>query len=441
MKRPSLPRAAFAVLAALAAVVTAVAVVMSNGTGGRGGGSTAGPHELPRSAAPAASGSWAGAWSTSPAAAEPNSGRGFAGRSLRNVVHTTLAGSRARITLSNLFGDRPLTIGHASLAVAAAGGPAAVPGSMRVLLFGGRPMVTIPAGRTAVSDPVHLAVGYGADLLVTTYSPTPSGPVTYHPHARQVSYLAQGDRTEDTGGAPYTARTPYWRYVSAVDVWSSDAQGAVVVLGDSITDGVSSTVGANRRWTDFLARRLRTEPGAPRYGVLNQGISGNRVLLGGVGASPRNNPSGLERFDRDVLSRTGVRAVVVELGVNDIMRRPRQTDPARITAGLRELVARAHARGLRVIGATLAPFGGRVGLGPEQERVRQGVNARIRAGDVFDGVVDFDVALRDPAAPQRLLPAYDCGDHLHPSDAGFRAMAQALDLGLLKGDRPAAQQL
>ncbi|MFI9238306.1 SGNH/GDSL hydrolase family protein [Streptomyces sp. NPDC053079] len=440
MNRPPLSRgAAYAVLAALAAVVTAVTAVICVGAGGHGGRPGSGPHETPGSAAPAASGSWVGAWSTSPAAAEPNTARGYAGRSIRNVVRGTLAGTRARIHLSNLFGDRPLTIGHASIAVAAGPTtPAAAPGSMRALTFGGRPAVTIPAGRAAVSDPVRLTVDHGADLLVTTYSPTPSGPVTYHPHARQVSYLAQGDRTENRDGNAYTARTPYWRYVTGVDVWSTEAQGSVVVVGDSITDGVSSTVGANHRWTDFLARRLREEPGAPRYGVLNQGISGNRVLLGGVGANPRNNPSGLERFDRDVLSRTGVRVVVVELGVNDIMRRPRQTDPARITAGLRELVARAHARGLRVIGATLAPFGGRTGLGREQELVRQGVNAEIRQGDVFDEVVDFDRALRDPANPLRLLPAYDCGDHLHPSDAGYRAMADALDLDALRG-RAAAE--
>ncbi|MEU4210467.1 SGNH/GDSL hydrolase family protein [Streptomyces sp. NPDC026206] len=440
MNRPPLSRgAAYAVLAALAAVVAAVPALIFAGAGGSGGRPGAGAPETPRSAAPAAAGGWVGAWSTSPAAAEPNTGHGYAGRSIRNVVHTTLAGSMARIHLSNLFGDRPLTVGHASLAVAAApGSPAAAPGSMRSLTFGGRPAVTIPAGQATVSDPVRLTVEYAADLLVTTYSPVPSGPVTYHPHARQVSFLAQGDRVAERGGNAYTGRTPYWRYVTAVDVWSTEAQGAVVVVGDSLTDGVSATVGANRRWTDFLARRLRSEPGAPRYGVLNQGISGNRVLLGGVGSSPRNNPSALERFDRDVLSRAGVRAVVVELGVNDIMRRPRQTEPGRITEGLRQLVARAHARGLRVIGATLTPFGGRVGLGPDQELVRQGVNTEIRAGDVFDDVVDLDRALRDPANPQRLLPAYDCGDHLHPSDAGYRAMADALDLDTLKG-RAAAE--
>ncbi|PHQ53581.1 hypothetical protein BLA24_00240 [Streptomyces cinnamoneus] len=275
-------------------------------------------------------------------------------------------------------------------------------------------------------------------MLVTTYSPTPSGPATFHPHARQTSYLADGDQADATDGAPFVTRTTYWRYLTGVDVWNSEAHGSVAVLGDSITDGVSATVDADHRWTDYLAARLNSEPGAPRYGVLNEGISGNRVLLSGQGASPTANPSALERFDRDVLSRAGVRVVVVELGINDILRQPQQADPGRITAGLRQLVDRAHLRGLRVIGSTLTPFGGRTGAGPQHEAVRQGVNEEIRAGRVFDDVVDFDQALRDPEQPQRLLPAYDCGDHLHPSDAGYRAMADTLDVEKLKAQPAAA---
>lgn len=442
MKRSPLPHgAAYAVLASLVGVVIVVSVAIFLTAGGSDDRPADRGHEARRSAAPAATGGWVGAWSTSPAVAEADTPQGLPGRSIRNVLHTTLAGSSARVHLSNLFGTTPLTVSHASLALAATpGGPAAVPGSMRALTFGGRSTVTIPAGRATVSDPVRFAVGYAADLMVTTYSPTPSGPVTLHPYARQTAYLANGDRVEDTEAGAYTTKSPYWRYVTAVDVWSTEARGSVVALGDSITDGVSSTVGANRRWTDFLADRLRSEPDAPRYGVLNQGISGNRILLGGQGTSPANNPSALERFDRDVLSRAGVRVVVVELGVNDILRRPKQTDPARIAAGLRQLVARAHARGVRVVGSTLTPISGHKGVVPEQEVVRQGVNTEIRAGGVFDHVVDFDRALRDPANPQQLLPAYDCGDHLHPSDAGYRAMADALDLDGLKS-RPVAAAL
>ncbi|MFF4410589.1 SGNH/GDSL hydrolase family protein [Streptomyces sp. NPDC001262] len=430
--RQVLPRGAVpAALAALAAAATVVAAVLFTDTGAGVPRAQAGPHAVARShsAVPAVAGHWVGSWAAAPAGAEPATDvRGMAGRSVRNVVHTSIGGTSARIQLSNLFGRRPLTIGHASLALAASpGSPAAAPGTLRRLAFGGREQVTIPAGQAVVSDPVRLDVPRAADVLVSTYSRTPSGPVTFHPHARQTSWLASGDHTQDAGGAAYAERTPYWRYVTALDVWSTGTRGAVVALGDSITDGVTATFGADHRWTDVLAGQL------PDYGVLNEGISGNRVLLGGMGGSAVDNPSALGRFDRDVLARTGVRAVVVELGINDILRSPQQLDPARIVDGLRDLVRRAHVHGLRVIGSTLSPFGGHGGVGAEQERVRQGVNAAVRAGGVFDGVVDFDVVLRDPANPQRLLAAYDCGDHLHPNDAGYRAMAGAVDTGALTG--------
>ncbi|MFE7120349.1 SGNH/GDSL hydrolase family protein [Streptomyces sp. NPDC057654] len=433
MSRPPMPRGtAYAVLAALAAVVVLISAAIFIGarTGERPGAAAG---EARGSASPASTGSWAGTWGTSASAAEPRTPGGFAGMSVRNVVHTSIGGTSARIQLSNLYGNQPLSLTHVSVALAAAPGDAAAePGTMRRLTFGGRTGVTIPAGRSVVSDPVRLAVPAAADLLVTTYSPTPSGPVTYHPHARQTSYLAHGDRAEDGSGAAYTGRSPYWRYLTGVDVWNKDAQGAVAVIGDSITDGVTSTVGANHRWTDFLAARLRTEPDAPRYGVLNQGISGNRVLLGGMHGRVSANPSALSRLDRDVFARTGVRAVISQLGVNDILRLPHQKDPRRIVAGLRELVARAHAHGLPVSGTTLMPFGGHRGYDPRLEAVREAVNAEIRAGHVYDDVIDLDKALRDPAAPKRLDPRYDSGDHLHPSDAGYQAMARAVDLKSLK---------
>ncbi|MGW1075630.1 SGNH/GDSL hydrolase family protein [Streptomyces sp. NPDC002537] len=435
MNRPPLSRGtAYAVLAALAAVVILVSTAIFVGVGSHGRGPAASPHEAHGTAAPAASGEWVGAWSTAPAAAESNTRRGFPGMSIRNVVRNGVSGSAVRIQLSNLFGAQPLPVTHASLAVATAhGSPAAVPGSMRQLTFGGQPTATVAAGRSLLSDPVQLAVSAGADLLVTTYSPAPSGPVTYQPQARQVSYAARGDHAEDPQGTGYTMKTPYWRYLTAVDVWSQEARGAVVAFGDSITAGVNSTVGANHRWTDFLAARLRGEPGAPRYSVLNEGISGNRILLGNSGPPPVNNPSGLDRFERDVLSRSGVRVVVMMLGVNDILRRPQVDDPQRILTGLRTLVERAHARGLRVVGSTLTPFGGHVGAVEQQEVTRQGVNEVIRSGQVFDDVVDFDRTLRDPDDPERLLPAYNSGDWLHPNDAGYRAMADTVDLNALKG--------
>jgi lysophospholipase L1-like esterase len=432
-------RHGYALLAALAAVVVLVSTAIFIGVGGSGGESLneAAPQKPRSSAAPASAANWVGTWSTSPAASEPNTPDGYAGMSIRNVVHTSVGGSSARIQLSNLYGTSPLTITHASLALAAApSNPTAAAGSMRRLTFAGNTYVTIPIGQAVVSDPAWLNVPEAADLLVTTFSPAPSGPVTYHPHARQTSYLARGDLAEDTAGTAYTEQTPSWRYLTAVDVLTTEAGGAVVVLGDSITDGITSTAGANRRFPDVLAERLRTESGAPHYGVLNQGISGNRVLSDGS-RFPPNNPSATGRMERDALSAAGVRAVIVELGVNDILRNPRVTNPRDITDGLRNLVQQAHARGLRVIGGTLTPFGGHRGYTPRLNAVREQVNEEIRSGQVFDEVVDFDQALRDPARPRRLLPRYDCGDHLHPSDEGYRAMAQAVDLAQLGDSVPA----
>ncbi|MFK0291278.1 SGNH/GDSL hydrolase family protein [Streptomyces sp. NPDC090442] len=432
-------RVGYALLAGLAAVVVLISAGIFVGFGGTRGPLGGTPHEPQTSAAPAVSGRWVGTWSAAVASAEPGTQDGYADMSIRNVVHTSVGGSSARIRLSNLYGTRPLPLSHASLALSAgSGAPIATAGSMRRLTFGGRPAVTIPVGGEITSDPVRLAVPGNADLLVTTYSPAPSGPATYHPYARQTSYLARGDRTEDATGTAYTEQSPYWRYLTGVDVWSTRARGAVVAIGDSITDGITSTPGANHRWTDFLAARLRDEPGAPRYGVLNAGISGNRLLTDSSPLSPTNGPSLLSRLDRDALSRTGVKAVVVEIGVNDLFKAPRQLDPQKVVAGLRDVVRRAHDHGLRVTGSTLTPFGGHRGYSRRLNAVREQVNQEIRSGTVFDEVVDFDRALRDPERPLRLLPAYDSGDHLHPSDAGYRAMADALDVDHLRQVAPAA---
>ncbi|MFF4759061.1 SGNH/GDSL hydrolase family protein [Streptomyces sp. NPDC001292] len=434
-------RHGYALLTAIVALIVVVSAAIYAGIAsgnGRLAGAPAGGRGPGQSAAPASSGTWVATWATSPAAAEPGTETtGMAGLSVRNVVHTSVAGTSARITLSNLYGQSPLSVTHASIAVAAGDATAAAaPRTMRRLTFTGAPSVVVPAGGQVMSDSVRIAVPRGGDVLVTTYSPTPSGPVTHHPHARQISYVAQGDRTEDLTGAPYTERTTVWRYLTALDVLSDEAEGTVVVLGDSITDGTTSTLGADRRWTDVLSGRLRAaiEEGrdVPRYSVVNEGISGNQVLADGLGR-PADNPSGLSRFERDVLERTGVKVVVVDLGVNDILRDPLLADPERITGGLRTLVRQAHARGLKVVGATLMPFGGHRGYTPARDAVRQRVNAEIRGGRVFDAVVDFDRALRDPYDPRRLRGEYDCGDHLHPSDLGYREMAEVFELRLLKG--------
>ncbi|MEU3985906.1 SGNH/GDSL hydrolase family protein [Streptomyces sp. NPDC026672] len=436
-------RHGYVVLSAIVALILGLStaiylgVAADDGTA-RGAGTAAQRPHRDSSAAPVSTGTWVATWATSPGGAEPGTeALGAASRSLRNVVHTSVGGTSARITLSNLYGQSPLTVTHASIAVAAGADTArAVPGTMRRLTFGGSGRVVVPAGGQVLSDAVRVVIPRAADVLVTTYAPTEAGPVTYHQHARQTSYVGQGDVTEETSDAAFTERTPYWRYLTALDVLSNESDGTVVVFGDSITDGVTSTVGANRRWPDVLSARLRAAlaDGAdlPRYSVVNEGISGNQVLTDGPGR-PADNQSGLGRFGRDVLSRTDVKVVVIDLGVNDILRNPRHADPERVVEGLRTLVRQGHARGLEVVGATLMPFQGHRGYTPERDAVRQQVNAEIRAGRVFDAVVDFDRALRDPYAPRRLRPDYDSGDHLHPSDKGYRHMAEVFDLTDLKG--------
>ncbi|MET7284322.1 SGNH/GDSL hydrolase family protein [Streptomyces sp. NPDC005573] len=435
-------RHGYALLSTIAALVVALSAVIYITVAGDDGGTRStvadGRPHRDASAAPASTGTWVGSWATAPVGGEPGTETaGLAGSSVRNVVHAGTGGTGARVTLSNLYGQSPLTITHASLALSAgAGTPAATAETMRRLTFDGGTGVVIPPGGQVVSDAVRLTVPHDTDVLITTYSPTPSGPVTYHPHARQTSYVARGDATEDATGSPYTEQTPYWRYVTGLDVLSNEADGTVVVFGDSITDGITSTAGADRRWTDVLGGRLRTalrsgEP-LPRYGVVNEGISGNQVLADGLGR-PAENQSGLGRFGRDALSRTNAKVVVIDLGINDILRNPKLADPDSITGGLRTLVRQAHARGLRVVGTTLMPFRGHRGWTPARDAVRERVNAEIRAGGVFDAVVDFDKALRDPYDPRHLRPDYDSGDHLHPSDLGFRKMGDTFDLRLLKG--------
>ncbi|MFJ4983131.1 SGNH/GDSL hydrolase family protein [Streptomyces sp. NPDC088732] len=425
----------YALLAALAALVVVVSTAIFVIVGRVDVSARTGRPSLAAggagTAAPAAAGSWVGTWSAAPADGEPGTADGYPGWSIRNVVRTSVGGVSVRVHLSNAFGAAPLVFAHASVARSAGGGAAAVRGTMRALTFAGQESVTVPVGGGVVSDPVQLAVPERADLLVTTYAALPSGPVTFHPEARQISFMARGEHTGQVSGRSFRTPSPYWRYVSAVDVLNARAAGSVVFLGDSITDGFASSVGANHRWPDYLADRL-SDAADPRLrlGVLNEGISGNRVLRDGFAGSGQG---ALRRLERDALSQTGVRTMVVELGINDIIRPPQQGSADAVVAGLREIVARGHARGIRVIGGTLLPFEGHGMYGPATEAVRERVNAAIRAGTVYDAVIDFDKALRDPYRPTRMLPGYDSGDHLHPGDAGYRRMAEAVRPALLRG--------
>ncbi|WP_231156915.1 GDSL-type esterase/lipase family protein [Streptomyces sp. CNZ748] len=434
-----------ALLAAILVAVLAVSSVIFVGVSAdRSGGrdTLAGSGALGLPVAPASAGTWVTAWTTSPGGAEPGTETaGLAGRSVRNVVHTAAGGTRARVTLSNLYGRSPLTLTHASVAVAAGRDTAAaLPETMRLLTFAGNPSVVVPAGGQVVSDVVRVRVPRDGHVLISTYSPVPSGPVTFHKHARQISWVAEGEHTRDTTGAAYSGRSTVWRYVTALDVLSDDSEGTVVVLGDSLTDGITSTVGADARWPDVLSGRLRAALAAgrdlPRYSVVNAGLSGNEILADRSGTPPEN-PSALRRFDRDVLGRANVEVVVVVLGVNDILRAPGTADPERIVGGLTALVERAHARGIKAVGATLMPFGGHRKHTDAREDVRRRVNAAIRDGGVFDAVVDFDEAVRDGYDPRRFRAGYDSGDGLHPSDEGYARMAEAFDLDALKGGAPA----
>lgn len=407
-------------VAVSAAVLAGIGLLTTPGSANPG---SAHPRSAVPNVAQHAVGGWVGTWAAAPAAAVANTPDGYPGYSIRNVVHTSAGGGRARVHLSNAFGAAPLTFGHVTIAVQGTG-PDAVPGTLRSLTFGGAPSVVVPAGAEALSDPVSLRIPADTNLLVTTYVPAKSGPVTYHPAAAQTSYFTRnGDFAASESGTPYTEQTSVWHYVTGVDV-QGGAEASIVTLGDSITDGVGSVSGANHRWPDYLADRLHG-----RFGVLNAGISANRLLLDVPGSGAGQNA--LSRFDRDVLSVGGVRTLIVLEGINDIQQDPHQTDPAAITSAYRQLVAQAHARGIRVLGGTLTPFKGWRVYDDTLEATRQAVNGFIRTGGVFDGVVDFDAAVRDPADPLRMLPAYDSGDHLHPGDAGYERMAAAVRLDRL----------
>jgi lysophospholipase L1-like esterase len=355
---------------------------------------------------------------------------------LRQTVPLSIGGPRLRVRLSNAFGHAPLLIDAAHVALAtAAGSPSIRPGTDRALTFAGRPEVTIPAGAEYWSDPVDLAAPPSADLTVTLHLPRAPDGQTSHPGSRTTSWFVHGEATgaEDLGRG---SKVLHWFQLSGVDV-AANGGGAVVALGDSITDGRGSTTDGDNRWPDLLARRLRASPATSGWSVVNAGIGGNRVLLDSLG------PNAMARLDRDVLGQSGVRAVIVLEGVNDlgVLTQGGPAPPAahaalveRLLAAYAQIVASAHAHGLTAIGGTITPY---IGAGvyhpdPDNEADRQQVNAWIRAPGHFDAVADFDAALRDPLHPDQILPAYDSGDHLHPSPAGFKAMAEAVPLGSLK---------
>ncbi|MER8158313.1 SGNH/GDSL hydrolase family protein [Streptomyces sp. NPDC094472] len=356
------------------------------------------------------------------AASADRLGDGTPDRGYRMVVHTSVGGSDLRIRLSNAFGDRPLTLDSVYAGVQKSGAEL-TPGSNRRLTFGGGHAVTVPAGETVLSDALPGGLPAATNLVVSLHTPDAAGPATGHGMAMQTSYTTQGDHTGEESATHWTDTTGSWFYLDAATVRTSAATGAVVALGDSITDGWQSTTDLNRRWPDYLARRLQKAVSDVR-GVANEGISGNKVLADGAGQSALN------RLDRDVLSLPGVRTVFLFEGVNDIKAHTGVT-AADMIDGYRQIIARAHAAGKCVVGATVGPFKGWSEWDAAAERVRQDVNAFVRSSGEFDAVTDFDRVLRSPYDPERVLPFLDNGDHLHPNDKGMQAMADAIDLTAL----------
>ncbi|CAL9398721.1 hypothetical protein SUDANB105_01407 [Streptomyces sp. enrichment culture] len=370
---------------------------------------------------------WTGSWATA-TAGYPAVGP-WTDRTLRLVVHTSAGGPRVRLRFDNTFATAPVRIGGATVAVQASG--AAARGTPVPLRFRGAAGVEIPAGAQAWTDPVDFDVPPDTNLLVSFHLPgtVPAAPV--HRLAQQRSYVSEaGDHAADGSAAAYTTVITSWPLLTGVDV--GGGPGSVVLLGDSITDGDKSTVDANRRWPDALARRLLAQREVPDYGVLNQGISANRVVgdrYPGDGVSTdTGGVSAVHRLDRDVLAQTSARTVVVFQGVNDVRW---GASAEQVAAGLREIADRAHARGLRVLAATVLPCEGEARCTTAADAERVALNDWIRGAGVFDGVLDFDAVIRDPERPSRMLPAYDSGDHLHPGDTGLAALAGSVDLRLL----------
>ncbi|MFG2467151.1 SGNH/GDSL hydrolase family protein [Streptomyces canus] len=350
-------------------------------------------------------------------------GDSAADRGYRMVVHTSVGGSGPRIRLSNAFGDQPVTFDsvYAGLQLKDA---ELVRGTNRRLTFDGSSSVIVEPGSTVYSDPVSGRLAAGSNLVVSLHTPDAAGPVTGHWMALQTSYATQGDHTAEESGAHWTEGIGSWFYLDAVSVRTPAATGAVVALGDSITDGWQSSSDRNRRWPDYLARRLQKAHTTVK-GVANEGISGNKVLADGAG------PSALNRLDRDVLSQPGVHTVFLFEGVNDLKAHTGVTAPDLI-AGYREIVDRTHDAGKCVVVSTIAPFKGWPEWDPAAEAVRQEVNDFIRSHrDEFDAVTDFDRVLRSPYDPERMLPVFDGGDHIHPNDKGMQAMADSVDLNSL----------
>jgi len=384
---------------------------------------------------------WVATWGTSLYAAPPRPPADsidrtptFFNRTLRQVVRVSAGGSRVRIRLSNENGDRPLVIGAAHIALRQTGA-SIDPAADKPLTFNGRSSIVIRAGGVMVSDGVALTIPPLADVAVSLFITDSARGSTRHPSAFQTNYVSGAG--DFAGAASFAPDTTFrnWFFLAGVDVVNPRVTGVIVTIGNSITDGTGSPADSNSRWPDVLARRLLASK-EPLKAIVNVGISGNRVVSPGAG------PSALQRFDRDVLMQPGVTHVIVLEGINDISGGTKAADPRNeipieeLIAGHQQLIDRAHERGLVIFGATLTPIGGLRGYSPEREAKRVALNTWIRTSHAYDGVIDFEHATRDPADSTRFLPTYDSGDHLHPKDAGYKAMGESIDLKLFTRRSP-----
>jgi lysophospholipase L1-like esterase len=381
---------------------------------------------------------WVGSWAASQQIPETQNlldAELLRDATLRQIVHLSVGGSQLRVRVSNAFGTAPLhlTAVHVARPVSAAGAAIDATSDMAVM-FDGAPDVMIPAGAEYVSDLVTFGASPLSSLAITIHYDEPPRGETGHPGSRATSYVVHGDMVS-AANMPDAKTVEHWYQIAGVDVVGAENATAVVTLGDSITDGHGATTNGNDRWPDVLAARMQADKSMRRMGVLNHGIGGNRLLLDGLG------PNALARFDRDVVAQTAVKYVIVLEGVNDLGTLTRDHDASdeahkalmqRIEGAYEQMIVRAHAHGIRVIGTTILPYGGSKYYhpGPENEADREAVNAWIRDPGHFDGVVDFDQVMRDPAHPNTILPAYDSGDGLHPSPAGYKAMGDAIPLAM-----------
>jgi lysophospholipase L1-like esterase len=386
---------------------------------------------LPLAAQP--SEKWVGSWAAAGfAQTNPLANPDFGNATLRQIVHVSMGGEAVRLRFTNEFGTEPLTIGAVHVALSAGNG-AIQPGTDHAVTFGGRASITIPAGAVALSDAVAWQIPALSDLAISTYFPAQQISIsTFHPESCQNNYLQKGNLVSaQTLTSP--RKVVPWYFLRSVDVQPKDERArAIVTLGDSITDGARSTRDRNQRWPNELASRLQASKKTAHLAVLNLGISGNRVLHDGAG------PSALARFDRDVLMQPGVKYIILLESINDIGRLARNNDPVNLVSAedlqlaFQQMAARAHAHQIKVFAATVLPYKGAGYYSERGEAVRQALNGWIRTSGVFDGVIDLEKATQDPANPQMFLPQYDSGDHLHPNDAGYKAMGDAIDLKLFE---------